>query len=47
MKYETPELTTFRPAINAIQGTGNSNKMSTPHSDSFSEEGTGAYEDWE
>jgi hypothetical protein len=44
MKYETPELTTLTPAIDAIQGTkdvaiGDSNP---PLSDSGA-----AYEDWE
>ena len=48
MKYETPELTALTPAINAIQGTGTTNKEHIyPFADSEDWESVGAYADWE
>jgi hypothetical protein len=44
MKYETPELTTLTPAINAIQG----GKTELPHTDSPEVfDVIAAYQDWE
>ncbi len=44
MKYETPELTALTPAINAIQTVA----KAQPHgTDSFANEASSAYADWE
>jgi hypothetical protein len=47
MKYDTPEVTALTPAINAIQGSSDLNKVAIEGPDSFDEEGSGAYADWE
>jgi hypothetical protein len=48
MKYETPEMTTLMPAINAIQTENPSGqKATTPSMDSSFEEHIAAYADWE
>jgi hypothetical protein len=48
MKYETPEMTTLMPAINAIQGPiDTQSKDSTTTLDSSSKEHVAAYADWE
>jgi hypothetical protein len=44
MKYETPELTTLTPAIDAIQ---TSNKPGDPNPDGPQQDSGAAYEDWE
>ena len=46
MKYETPELTSLTPAINAIQEAKNMtvDQLDTPE---YQEIGVGAYQDWE
>ena len=46
MKYETPELTTLTPAINAIQGTPPS-KDNPGTLDGACYENPPAYADWE
>ncbi len=46
MKYEKPEVRALVPAISAIQA--NPNKpQSAPNDGGVSNEGIGAYEDWE
>ena len=48
MKYETPKLTALTPAINAIQSDTTPKPSHTPGDSSLpSNEGSGAYEDWE
>jgi hypothetical protein len=49
MKYETPEMTTLTPAINAIQGSTEQSKTPTGNVDAplDRKELIGAYADWE
>ena len=54
MKYETPEMTTLTPAINAIQtmpgyakGTFTNLDVSTPQPEARNENDIPGYKDWE
>jgi hypothetical protein len=48
MKYETPEMTTLTPAINAIQSSDPSGSKTNPvQVDNDTKEHIAAYADWE
>jgi hypothetical protein len=47
MKYETPELTAFKPAIDAIQSTPQSKPTFGSGDATPNNENSSAYQDWE